>query len=272
MKQITKKVFVENDLLACNLGLIVTSEGIVMIDTPIKPSDALKWKEKVLEYGPIRYLITSEDHGDHACNSYFFPAEHIVSSISAREAIANTPRDFVLGVLEKVEPDSAPLLKDYKLLTADITFAGAMELHLGGLTIRLIPLPGHTERVIGVYIPEERVVFASDLIFNRLGTFLSESDPDAWLKSLQSLKELDVDYIVPGHGEVCTKDYLDEQAAVVKNWVQVVKSAIEKGLSEEEALATLKSPDPYSVQAGTGFTDEYLRTTAIKRFYKLYSK
>lgn len=43
MIQITKNVFVETNYPICNLGFITTDKGIVMIDTPIFPTDALKW-------------------------------------------------------------------------------------------------------------------------------------------------------------------------------------------------------------------------------------
>jgi cyclase len=51
MKQITSNVFVETQVLGCNYGFVTTSDGIVMIDSPHKPSDALKWKAEIEKRG-----------------------------------------------------------------------------------------------------------------------------------------------------------------------------------------------------------------------------
>ena len=58
MIQVTQNVYVESGIKACNLGLITTKEGIVLVDVPIGPSDAVKWREEALKRGGI-YAISS---------------------------------------------------------------------------------------------------------------------------------------------------------------------------------------------------------------------
>jgi len=61
---------------------------------------------------------------------------------------------------------------------------------------------------------------------------------------------MDVDVIVPGHGEPCGTDYLAEQARVVQEWVGAVERLVQQGLSEEEALSApidVPSFDPYPI-------------------------
>ena len=65
MEQITSNVYVENGVRGCNHGFVTTSDGIVLIDTPQKPSDALRLKAEIERHGPIRYIINTEPHGDH---------------------------------------------------------------------------------------------------------------------------------------------------------------------------------------------------------------
>ena len=48
---------------------------------------------------------------------------------------------------------------------------------------------------------------------------------------------LDVETIVPGHGEPCDKRYLSEQAQIIQNWIGVVEDYVRRGLSEDEAVA-----------------------------------
>ena len=51
---------------------------------------------------------------------------------------------------------------------------------------------------------------------DRIKSWLQEADPDQWFESLKKIGELDVDVIVPGHGEICKKDYLKEQSDIVR--------------------------------------------------------
>ena len=64
MKQITKNVYYENTLRGCNTGFVVTDEGVVVIDTPMVPMEARKWRDEVNKCGQIRYLINTEPHLD----------------------------------------------------------------------------------------------------------------------------------------------------------------------------------------------------------------
>ena len=57
MLQLTSNVFVETQIRGCNHGFVTTSEGVVMIDSPQKPSDALKLKAEIAKHGELRYII-----------------------------------------------------------------------------------------------------------------------------------------------------------------------------------------------------------------------
>ena len=72
MQQISDNVFVEiekrgeyDSMPGCNCGFVVTSEGIVMIDTPSRPGQAVKWREEIARRGELRYIINTEYHIDH---------------------------------------------------------------------------------------------------------------------------------------------------------------------------------------------------------------
>ena len=72
MEQVSSSVFAETQIRGCNHGFVVTSEGVVMIDSPQKPSDALKLKDEIAKHGELLYIINTEPHGDHwTGNAYF---------------------------------------------------------------------------------------------------------------------------------------------------------------------------------------------------------
>ena len=269
MIQVTENVSVENGFAGCNLGLVTTSEGVVMIDTPIRPSDAIKWRDTIARKGKIRYVINTEEHPDHCQSSWFFGGVLITHQVT-REKLARTPLSEVMGVVRHMDPESVGLMKDYQLRLADIAFTGSLELHLGNHTFRLFGLPGHSTGGIGVYIPDERVVFTTDICFYHFKSWLQEADPSAWLESLRKLGALELEAVVPGHGAVCKKEYLKEQTGIIQGWVKAVQSAIKEGLSLEEAQARISSPDPYPKQPRTPMTEAELNKAIIAQLYQIY--
>jgi cyclase len=271
MIKITENVYVENGMIACNLGFVTTKEGVVVIDTPMRPTDAVKWRDEVNKRGEIRYLINTEEHPDHYQGSYFFRGV-LITHQETRDKLAKVSTDEVVERVKHIDPDGMFLMKEYKLRLADITFTESMNLYLGKHTFMLFHLPGHSTGGIGVYIPEERVVFATDTVFNKRKSWLQEADPSQWLESLKKLREMDAAIIVPGHGDICKKDYLDEQAGIISRWVEVVKSAIGNGLNEEEAAARISQPDPHPKQPNTPMTEDELNRAIIARLYHIYSK
>jgi len=71
MQRISDSVFVETGFRGCNVGFVVTKEGVVVIDTPMVPREAIKWREEIARHGPIRYVINTEPHGDHFTGNFF---------------------------------------------------------------------------------------------------------------------------------------------------------------------------------------------------------
>ena len=120
-----------------------------------------------------------------------------------------------------------------------ITFKNGMTMHVGDHTFQMIHMPGHTLYQAAILIKEEGVVFTSDNIFHKVHTWLHEANPDLWLLALESLRRLDEEIFVPGHGALCGKWYLDEQGAFIQEWKDYVKDAIDRGMTRDESVANL---------------------------------
>ena len=268
IQQLTENVFVETGIVACNLGLVTTREGVVIIDTPMRPIEAVRWRGEVEKRGKIQYLINTEEHVDHVSGDYFFPGVY-VSHEETRNKLMNTPASEFKERIKRTDQASLPLIENYKVRLADITFNKQLDLYLGGLTFKLFHLPGHVPGGIGIYIPEEKVVFTGDIIFHKVKTWLHEADPDKWLDSLKKVEALGADFVVPGHGPLCEKGYIQNEADIVRNWSELVRSAVERGLSLEEARAQISCPDPYPIQAGVHMTGPEVDNLIIANLYAL---
>ena len=250
MKQLTKNVFVETELRGSNHGIVSTSDGIVMIDNPHKPSDALRLKAEVERRGPLRYILNTEPHGDHWTGNAYFDVP-VVAHEGVRTRILATDMAAHIARIASFGPEEPKLLEGYRPNAPVITFQSEMKLHVGNHTFRMVHMPGHTAFQAAVIVEEEGVVFTSDNIFCQVHTWLQEADPDLWLRALESLRGLREDTFVPGHGPVCDKRYLNEQGGFIREWVDYVRGGVGRGMTREQCVANLTAmTDRYPMDVG----------------------
>ena len=250
MQQLTSSVFAETQIRGCNHGFVVTSAGVVMIDSPQKPSDALKLKAEIAKHGELRYIINTEPHGDHWTGNAYFDAP-VVAHEGVRQRILDTNLDDHVARVAGMGPEEPALLENYTPNAPVITFRNGMTMHVGDHTFQMIHMPGHTLYQAAILIKEEGVVFTSDNIFHKVQTYIQEANPDQWLRALESLRRLDEEIFVPGHGRLCDKSYLDEQGEYILEWKEYARNAVERGMTRDEAVENLTDlTDRYPMDVG----------------------
>jgi glyoxylase-like metal-dependent hydrolase (beta-lactamase superfamily II) len=246
MQRLSATVEVELGQRGSNHGLVTTSDGLVLIDGPHKPSDTLRLKAEIERRGlPLRYILNTEPHGDHWTSNAYFEAP-VVAHAGVRERILATDMPAMVTRVGTFGPDEPKLLEGYRPNAPVITFDHELTLHVGDHTFRMIHMPGHTTAQAAIVVEDDGVVFTSDNVFCKVHTWLQEADPAAWLRALDALRGLRAETLVPGHGPVCDKRYLDEQGGFIEEWVDYVRRAADKGLAKEEAVTSL-----------TAMTDRY---------------
>jgi cyclase len=232
MQKITDNVYVETGNRGCNTSFVVTTDGVVAIDTPMVPEAAKKWAAEIAKHGTLRYVINGEAHGDHISGNCYLGGI-LIAHEGAREAILKTTIDEYKQMMSRLAPGFAPD-KDFYYRAPDITFTDRLTIYLGKHTFKLMALPGHSPYQVSVYVPEERVVFTSDNVVTVM-PFFRQALPDEWIKSLKYLQTLDFDKIACGHGEVQDKSYIPQMIKNIQTWVGAVADAIKKGMTLEEA-------------------------------------
>ena len=275
---VTPRVFTATKLRGCNPGFVVTSDGVVVIDTPQLPSHAVAMREEAERHGRIRYIINTEHHVDHIFGNYFFRDtgaavvhHHRVSDNFMKVQPEIDPFAYAEKALED-DPEGRALFPEREayyanLKKADVVITGDTTLNVGDHTFRLLHVPGHTAGQLAVHVPEERVVFASDTVFSHVQTWLMVSDVDQWLAALDRIGELDVDKIIPGHGPVVPKSYLNVQRSVLMEWVTAVAAALSKGWTREETVQRVSFAERYPVDIGQEFMMEYIQTLNAGSLY-----
>ncbi len=271
MQKLTDNVYVETEFQGSNNSFVVTSEGVVMIDTPQIPADAIKWRDEIAKHGKVRYLINTEPHGDHFSGNYYFEGT-VVAHEGVRETILATPPEQMTERVQQMHPESLALLKGYQYRLPAITLSERLTLYLGNHTFQLINLPGHTAYQVAVYVPEEKVIFTSDNVVYSTQPFMFAALPYDWLKSLKRLQELDADTLVPGHGNVCKKDYLTRMSSKVQAWINAATTAMDRGMSLEEAQKDDALLEQCSIRIGTDPTAERSRMMNMARLYEVLKK
>jgi glyoxylase-like metal-dependent hydrolase (beta-lactamase superfamily II) len=80
-----------------------------------------------------------------------------------------------------------------------------------GEDIRLLAIPGHTPGDIAVYHPRSKVLFAGDAVLEGMSPYIRPDsiDTKTWIKNLERLKKLDIEWILPGHGVLSKRDIID---------------------------------------------------------------
>lgn len=212
-----------------NAGFIVTSQGVVVIDalgSPQQGEQLLQEIRKVTRQ-PIRWLILTHHHPDHHFGAVVFrragakviahPNRRVLASEAGEDALmADWVRVVGLDAMRGFEFADTP---DVPVTTADT-------LYLGGRTI-VASHPGaaHSAGDLMVWLPQERILFAGDLLIEDGVTMVVDGSSGVLLTALDSIDRLDPKTVVPGHGTIpqrpasllaCTRSYFVRLRAEMK--------------------------------------------------------
>jgi len=232
-ERISEEIYVfTSDLYAqVTAGVIVTSEGAVVVDTLPFPRETRELLAFVQERGlQVPYVINTHGHADHANGSYLFEGADLVAHQRCREIL----RRHGERVLEEAKAET-PEVAEVRLRLPSITFDQEVILRLGDRTMQLIHLPGHTPDLIGVYVQEDKVLFAGDAVMPV--PYIVGGDRTAMIDSLRVIGQLSLENIVQGHGEVILRGEVEEALETsifyLETIYEKVKEAVESGALPE---------------------------------------
>lgn len=230
-----------------NAGIIgaTDGQGYVLVDTASTEARnrALFAAAANIAGTELQALVNTHHHPDHTYGNWLVPAGvPIISSFECRDALIRA--DF-----EAARNTKGTDFGHLELRPPNQTFSGEMVLHAGSRQIRLISLgPAHTFGDVVVWLPEERICFAGDLVFSGGHPFLVEGSIDGYRKALEFLHSLKADALVPGHGPVCRGeqipvllDKLDDYAAFVQH---LAAEGLQSGLTPLE-VSQQAPPTPF---------------------------
>jgi cyclase len=256
--------------VGANSPVILTDTEALVIDSETSPAAgrALVQDIKIFTDLPVKYVIDSHYHYDHLFgNQIFGPDVQVIGHDHTRQRLqANTMEQFtflnsVKPVPERVEglrrrigeekdPQQKATLerqvqsslayleqvKEVKQTPPNITFDNTMTLYRGGRELHLMYLGrGHTDTDVVTFLPKERIVATGDLMESVI-SYLGDSYPQDWIATLEKLKALDFDTVMPGHGVPFKgKEKITAFQQYLRDLIAQTDAFRRQGLSPEEA-------------------------------------
>lgn len=258
-----------------NSGLINRAGGLV-VDTFW---DLAHTRELIRQYGrvwkePARRVVNTHHNGDHCWgNQLFAGAEIIGHRLCAEYMTRENPG--LLQSLRDAATSSNPALAALGRALADWDFSGIeltppatliedrLDLDLDGVRVELRYVgPAHTAGDVIVHLPEQRVIFAGDILFRLCTPIGWEGTFAKWSEALELIVDLNPRVIVPGHGPLCGA----EGAHEMKAYLQYVRSESQRCF--ERGLPLLEAAKSIDLGPYAGWTEPERIVFNIARAYR----
>jgi glyoxylase-like metal-dependent hydrolase (beta-lactamase superfamily II) len=235
----------ENQGLNANYGVIVTNDGVILIDSGASKQGAALIDKQVqnLTSKKVKWVINtgSQDHR-WLGNDYFISqgAEVIAlnKTVTTQKQLASTQLDSVKAVLKDRFTGTEPGYAQKPINQNDI------ELNLGGAKVQIKYLNhAHFDGDVVIYLPEQNIMFSGDHIYvDRLLGVLPQSNTTTWLDAFTKIESINPKVIVPGHGSVCNLPKAKKQTGdYLKFLVDGAKKYAEDMAGVENAVKGLTS-------------------------------
>ncbi|HEX8938522.1 MAG TPA: MBL fold metallo-hydrolase [Candidatus Limnocylindrales bacterium] len=219
------------------IGLVLGDGEALVIDTRSSPrlADELLGEIRAVTAAPL-VVVDTHHHWDHTFgNGRFRPAPiwgHRRCAEVLRESGGAMRARVAAGI-----PELVGELDDLVIDPPDRTFDETARLLVGGRRVELAHLGrGHTDNDIVIQVPDAGLVFAGDLVEVGAPPSFGDSFPLDWPETLARLLDLPFGTVVPGHGDVTDRSFVEAQLADIAAVAEAARRARIDGGSVDEAL------------------------------------
>ena len=223
-----------------NKGYIVCDKYIVVVDPTYLLDNVRNDLEELRKITDreVRYVINTHYHSDHTYGNCLFGCE-IIAHTKCLELMKQERERQLSDIFEEVkDPEDRKQLENVRYPT--VVFEDSYRLDSDPI-IEVTHLGGHTPDLSAVYIPEERILFASDNMFGSqdpstpmVPEMNARSDLNQWILALTHILTLDAKIIVPGHLGLCNKEAASKLIDYLQIFIANVRELRKQGYSKEE--------------------------------------
>jgi glyoxylase-like metal-dependent hydrolase (beta-lactamase superfamily II) len=228
-----------------NTGIIVGSKGVIVVDTKMTVDSAKEFQAEIAKITPkpVATIILTHSDGDHVNGLAGFRAglPIIAQENCKKEMVASA------GSRNPAPQDRLPTK----------TIAKSENMTIDGVRLRLLYWgPAHTTGDIAVYLPDQKIVYAGDLIFNDRDQLIHAEKGGTvagWFKNVKGLIALDADTYVVGHGDLMTKDDVKKKLVLIQGKWDKIKTLVAQGKSLNDVKTALGESTAAPAPGATSF-------------------
>jgi cyclase len=218
----------------CNNIWVVFKDYVFVVDAnfPKEAGDVIADIKKTTKK-PIKYVLDTHHHGDHAYGNCIWAkegAQIIASKPTTRLLKTSGPKQWAEASMGPMGRDD---LKKNELKQADITFEDSYVLDDGTQRVEIYAYGhAHTSGDAVAYLPKQKVLCTGDACVNGAFNFMGHANSGSWITCLEKMQKLDVDVVCPGHGKVANRALLGTQ----KRYFADMRTQIKKGIDDKKSL------------------------------------
>lgn len=221
-----------------NTGFIVTAEGVLVIDSgpSRRYGEAMRQAIAAVTDKPLLKVMLTHHHPDHVLGNQAF-SDVPIAALPGTTTLLAEQGDAMAENMYRLVGDW--MRGTEVLLPTETLEPGALE--VGGRTLQLLALSGHTGADLAILDVQSGVLFAGDLVFyQRALTTPGTPGLATWLADLDQLQQLPWKQIVPGHGPLATDAAPFVQMRDYLGWLDgVMRSGAEQGAEMNELIRTV---------------------------------
>jgi len=215
-----------------NSGIVAGANGTLVIDTMATERRARRLRaltqsvSRVAVCSRTTTVLNTHHHGDHTFGNCVFAAD---ATIMAHELTRTNMADVGLG-LQQIWPTAE--WGDIEIVLPSVTYQRSHAFDHLGVRARADHLgPAHTPDDSVVFLPEQRVLYAGDIVMNGITPFCLMGSIAGSLRAIQSLRGYDAAIVVPGHGDVGGPEILADAEAYLRWIADIAATGHAAGLS-----------------------------------------
>ena len=241
-----------------NSGVIIGERFIMVSDATATPAMAkdLIAKIRTVSDLPIKYVLLTHYHAVRVLGAYAYAAEgatEIIASQGTLELIRERGAQDMKSEMERFprlfrNAETVPGLTWPTMVIGGGNpvqgeVPGKLSINLGGVVVQIwSPGPGHTRGDTIAWVEEEKVLYSGDLVEYEAGVYTGDAQLAEWPATLEALRALKAEYLVPGRGEAMkgnanVKKALDYTKRWVETLYQAGQEAVAQGMDLKAAMA-----------------------------------
>jgi len=243
-QEIADRVFTRRyPFLDQQIGVVLGGNDVLVVDTRASPAHARELANELRELtrDPVSIVVDTHWHWDHSFGNSIFRPAAVWGHVQAAERLRREGQATIAEVAswyDTEQPDVATAVRETEIDPPERTFEDRATIEVGDRVVELAYHGrAHTEGDITLVVPDANVLFAGDLLEAGAAPSFGDSFPLEWPATLENALPLATGVVVPGHGPIGDRAFVEGQLAAFRRLVELARSVNDGSLDLQTAMA-----------------------------------